>query len=226
MFTFKGFTRILLGAASAAVLATAAHAADAVVYEQPPEAIIEPGFTWTGLYIGANAGYSWGDFDQSAEGEWSSSGLSRWISTPTSTASPVARRSGITGRSTISFSAWKPTSRQQTLMEQARSPFVSCPGNPGYRGQHRTRLVCHSAPAGRLRPHRAPVDLRHRRLCLRQDDQHRQLPGKLDHHLGIQHPSPRPAQAGRPAAAPNMRSPTTGPSRPNIFTPILATRTS
>ena len=68
MTTFKGFTRILLGAASAVALASVAHAADAVVYEQPPEAVtIEPGFTWTGLYIGANLGYSWGDFDQSLD---------------------------------------------------------------------------------------------------------------------------------------------------------------
>src|SRR5688572_16068589 len=51
--------------ATALILMTgSALAADAVLYEQPPEAVvIEPGFTWTGLYIGANVGYSWGDFD-------------------------------------------------------------------------------------------------------------------------------------------------------------------
>ena len=60
MFSLKGITKVLLGAACAAALATAARAADAVIEEA---VIVEPGFSWTGLYIGVNAGYSWGDFD-------------------------------------------------------------------------------------------------------------------------------------------------------------------
>jgi outer membrane immunogenic protein len=58
MTVFKSLTKLLLGATCAACMAGAANAADAVVEEA---VIIEPGFTWTGLYIGANVGYSWGD---------------------------------------------------------------------------------------------------------------------------------------------------------------------
>lgn len=57
------FTRILLAAACATALAGTARAADAVVEEA---VVIEPGFNWTGLYVGVNGGYSWGDFDQTA----------------------------------------------------------------------------------------------------------------------------------------------------------------
>lgn len=60
---FRAFTRLLLGAACAAALATSANAADAVVEEA---VIVAPDFSWTGFYIGVNAGYSWGDFDQTA----------------------------------------------------------------------------------------------------------------------------------------------------------------
>lgn len=48
---------LLLGSASFA------HAADAVVEDV---IIAAPDFTWTGFYLGLNAGYSWGDFDQTA----------------------------------------------------------------------------------------------------------------------------------------------------------------
>jgi outer membrane immunogenic protein len=41
-----------------ALLASTAFAADAVVEEA---VIVEPGFTWTGGYIGAQLGYAWGD---------------------------------------------------------------------------------------------------------------------------------------------------------------------
>ena len=60
------FTGILLGAACAASLATVANAADAVVEEA---VVIEPGFTWTGGYIGANIGYGWADFEQGLDAE-------------------------------------------------------------------------------------------------------------------------------------------------------------
>jgi outer membrane immunogenic protein len=54
---------LLLGMASAMAIASAARAADAVVEQA---VIVEPDFTWTGLYVGVNAGYSWGDFEQTA----------------------------------------------------------------------------------------------------------------------------------------------------------------
>lgn len=57
--------RILLGAASGAAifaLGSAAMAADLPAYEPPSEAIVAvPSFTWTGPYIGAQAGYSFGN---------------------------------------------------------------------------------------------------------------------------------------------------------------------
>ncbi|GLK78715.1 outer membrane protein [Methylopila turkensis] len=56
--------RILLGAASAAAFAAmvpAAMAADLPAYEEPAVAIAPvPSFTWTGPYIGVQAGYGWG----------------------------------------------------------------------------------------------------------------------------------------------------------------------
>jgi outer membrane immunogenic protein len=64
MMVSRAFTRLLLGAACAAALATSANAADAVVEEA---VIVTPGISWTGLYVGVNAGYSWGDFDHSLD---------------------------------------------------------------------------------------------------------------------------------------------------------------
>lgn len=50
-----------LGAcAAAALLASAAHAADLPVKSPPPFIKPLPIFTWTGFYVGANAGYSFG----------------------------------------------------------------------------------------------------------------------------------------------------------------------
>jgi outer membrane immunogenic protein len=47
----KKYTRLLLGAVSFAALATAAHAADAVIEEVPVS-----GYNWSGLYVGAGIG--------------------------------------------------------------------------------------------------------------------------------------------------------------------------
>jgi outer membrane immunogenic protein len=54
--------RTFLGVvASAAFAVTPALAADVVVYEEPP-IIVEP-FSWTGFYVGINAGFGGGTFD-------------------------------------------------------------------------------------------------------------------------------------------------------------------
>jgi outer membrane immunogenic protein len=60
----KAFARLLLGAACVAALTTAAMAADAAVEET---VIVDPGISWSGLYVGVNAGYSWGDFDHTVD---------------------------------------------------------------------------------------------------------------------------------------------------------------
>ena len=54
--------RLLIGiSAAASLLATGAFAADlpAKVYTKAP-VYVDPGFDWTGFYIGGNIGYSWG----------------------------------------------------------------------------------------------------------------------------------------------------------------------
>ncbi len=56
--------KLLVCAASVAALAFAsgAYAADLPAYEPAPQVSAPvPSFTWTGAYIGAQAGYSWGD---------------------------------------------------------------------------------------------------------------------------------------------------------------------
>lgn len=45
---------------AATIAAGAASAAD-LPRKAPPPAMVAPAFSWTGLYIGANAGYGWGD---------------------------------------------------------------------------------------------------------------------------------------------------------------------
>lgn len=59
------FRTALIGAASAAALAlsvSTGFAADLPAYEPPAEAVVAvPSFTWTGAYVGAQAGYSFGN---------------------------------------------------------------------------------------------------------------------------------------------------------------------
>lgn len=49
------FAAVILSTVS---IGTSASAADLPAYKAPP--VITPAFSWTGFYIGANAGYSWG----------------------------------------------------------------------------------------------------------------------------------------------------------------------
>lgn len=49
--------RLLLGL-TLSLLSSAAFAADAIVEEA---VVVEPGFTWTGGYVGGQVGYAWGD---------------------------------------------------------------------------------------------------------------------------------------------------------------------
>lgn len=65
-------TKLILGVAAAALLATGAHAADLPAYD-PPAA---PTWSWTGFHAGVHAGYGWGsartddlvDFDLEPDG--------------------------------------------------------------------------------------------------------------------------------------------------------------
>lgn len=53
--------KLLATAAALAIFSPAAFAADAIVYEEPvPVAVVAPGFSWTGGYVGVHAGYGWG----------------------------------------------------------------------------------------------------------------------------------------------------------------------
>src|SRR6478609_8294673 len=55
--------KILLSSVAFLGLATVASAADLPMRQAPPAPFIAavPIFTWTGFYVGAQAGYSWGD---------------------------------------------------------------------------------------------------------------------------------------------------------------------
>lgn len=57
-----------------------ASAADAVVLEPTPEASLAPVFTWTGGYVGLQAGYLWGDGHSSyATGAFADPDIDGWL---------------------------------------------------------------------------------------------------------------------------------------------------
>jgi opacity protein-like surface antigen len=71
-------TRLFAAILLASTVATAAHAADAVVYNPaPPAAPItyQPDFGWTGPYIGGQLGYGWADTNTGVEGSGALGGV-------------------------------------------------------------------------------------------------------------------------------------------------------
>lgn len=59
---------VFAAAAVAILTATAAEAADLMLMQPEPMAYSAPAFSWTGFYVGANAGYGWGTVDTSIPG--------------------------------------------------------------------------------------------------------------------------------------------------------------
>lgn len=73
-------TRLLVSTAAIALLSGAAVAADLPVYEPAP--IIAPvpvGYDWSGLYLGLQAGWKWGDDDYEVTGVDTSFDIDGWF---------------------------------------------------------------------------------------------------------------------------------------------------
>jgi outer membrane immunogenic protein len=83
--------RILLSAATAALVASPAIAADLIFKAPPP-----PLWTWTGFYVGGNLGYSWGN--------WRASSSQEIFNFESMTASP--RLNGIVGGIQAGYNQW------------------------------------------------------------------------------------------------------------------------
>jgi len=56
-------TRVLLSSAAVIMMAGAAHAADLVVYEPEPMAVMPSAHDWSGAYVGVSAGFGMGTVD-------------------------------------------------------------------------------------------------------------------------------------------------------------------
>jgi outer membrane immunogenic protein len=68
---------LYLMSAAAALSVTSAHAADLPVKAAPLAPT--PVLTWTGFYLGGNAGYSWGDWDRNGLGGIASPSVDGWV---------------------------------------------------------------------------------------------------------------------------------------------------
>ena len=60
-------TRVLLSSAAIIMIAGAAHAADLVVYEPEPMAVMPSAHDWSGAYVGVSAGFGTGTIDWTGE---------------------------------------------------------------------------------------------------------------------------------------------------------------
>lgn len=59
--------RVIALAACSALISTSTYAADLPAAEYEATPVVADNFSWTGGYIGVNAGYGWGDFDHSVQ---------------------------------------------------------------------------------------------------------------------------------------------------------------
>lgn len=86
--------------AATAVISTPAYAADAVVYTEPVPMEAVSTFSWTGAYIGANAGYAWGKAQTRLIGMMMASFMTLMTTSKISMALLAAYKRVITGNST------------------------------------------------------------------------------------------------------------------------------
>ncbi|MBX8828030.1 porin family protein, partial [Ochrobactrum sp. SFR4] len=52
--------KLIAAAATILLTSASAYAADAIVYQEPAPVEVINTFSWTGGYVGLNAGYAWG----------------------------------------------------------------------------------------------------------------------------------------------------------------------
>jgi hypothetical protein len=117
--------RVLIGIATVtSLLATGALAADlpAKVYTKAP-VYVDPGYNWSGFYIGGNAGYSWGR----AGTDGTQSGTTSVSEFAAITNVLIPGRPVITGSAEPGCSVWKLTFRAATsaaVLTSVSSPDV------------------------------------------------------------------------------------------------------